>query len=130
MEIISLKHQSKVVYDKFSLGFSTSDEDLLIINQYHLNNKFSITLQQYDLSKELVIWLSSDLFAEFQFDDVWLIFSRLEQVQVESIFAALKTSLQKIFTQKSPQSFRQDFYRVIDELDNETAKLKTIAAAA
>lgn len=130
MEIISLQHTSKVVYDKFSLGFSSSEDDLLLDNQFHQKNQFSITLQEYQLSKEWVIWLSCDLFAELQFDDAWLIFSSAEKAEVENVFDVLKTRLPEVFHQNAPHLFRRYFYRIIDELEMESTKLKDLSVVA
>ena len=130
MEIISLKHVKKVVYDRFSLGFSASDENLILIDQYHQTNRFSVTLQEYELSKELIIWLSSDLFSELQFDDVWLIFTRLQKAQVEKVFSALKSDLPLLFQKTTQPQFRQNFYSLLDELMADTNSKRTFALAA
>lgn len=129
MEIISLKHTGKVVYDKFSLGFSSSDENLCLIDEYHQHNQFSMTLQEYELSKEQVIWLSSNYFSELQFDDVWLIFSRLDKFNVENVFSELKSRLPEISKQKTPNTLRQELYKTIDELREASTNHKKLAIA-
>lgn len=128
MKIISPRHKSKVFYDKFSAGFLVPDGNLTLIDQFHKNNQFSMTLQEYELSKELVIWLSSDLFSELQFDDVWLVFSKLEKLRAEFVFAILKTRLDPIYRQKTPRLLKEKFYMVIDELEKELIKPELIPA--
>ena len=122
MEIISPQHCGKLFYDKFSIGFLTPDKDLLLIDQFTKNNQFSMTLQQYELSKESIIWLSSDLFAELQFDDVWLIFSNSEKLKVQRIFAILTIRIAEIPQRKTPRVFQRHFYKIIDELETELAE--------
>lgn len=129
MDIISPKNRSKFLYDKFNSKVLKPDE-LLMINQFHKTDQFFLTLQQYELSGEWIIWISCDLFAEFQFEDVWLIFSRLERVKAESVFASLKDQLANWSNQKTPKSFRQYFNSVIDELGKETSVSEKISVAA
>ncbi|HRH46608.1 MAG TPA: hypothetical protein PKY82_33500, partial [Pyrinomonadaceae bacterium] len=60
MDIISPKNRSKFLYDKFNSKVLKPDE-LLMINQFHKTDQFFLTLQQYELSGEWIIWISCDL---------------------------------------------------------------------
>lgn len=128
MEIISPENRSKFLYDKFSSRILKPDE-LLMINQFHKTDQYFLTLQQYEVSGEWIVWVSCDLFAEFQFEDVWLIFSRLERVKAESVFASLKDRFAGIGSQKTPKSFRQSFNSAFDELKKELKTNKEISVA-
>lgn len=128
MEIISPNRKGKFLYDKFNSKVVKPD-DLLMINQFHQTDSYFLTLQQYEVSGEWIIWVSCDLFAEFQFDDVWLIFSRLERTKAESIFATLKEQFANLDCQKTPKLFRQYFNSVLDELEKELSISQRISVA-
>jgi hypothetical protein len=116
MEVISPNRTSKFLYDKFNSKVFNSNE-LLIIKQFHKADFYFLTLQQYEFSGEWIIWVSCDLFAEFQFEDVWLIFPRTERLRAETVFAFLKERFINLESQKTPKQFRQKFNCVFDELE-------------
>ena len=128
MEIISPNRISKFLYDKFNAKVVKPD-DLLMINQFHKTDFYFLTLQQYEVSGEWIIWVSSDLFAEFQFDDVWLIFFRTERLKAEAVFAILKEKFYQLENRKTPNEFRQYFYSVFDDLENESTKISDFSVA-
>jgi hypothetical protein len=129
MEIISPKNRSKFLYDKFNSKVIKAD-DLLMVNQFHKADFYFLTLQQYEVSGEWIIWVSSDLFADFQFDDVWLIFSRLEKRKAESVYSSLKERFAEMDCQKTPRAFRQNVNSVFDELEREINSNQEISVAA
>lgn len=129
MEIISPNRNSKFLYDKFNSRIVKPD-DLLMINQFHKTDLYFLILQQYEASGEWIIWVSCDLFAEFQFDDVWLIFSRTERLKAESVFTKLKEKFHPLEKQKTPKQFRQYFYSVFEELEKESIPGKDLSVVA
>ncbi|HRH45686.1 MAG TPA: hypothetical protein PKY82_28860 [Pyrinomonadaceae bacterium] len=129
MEIISPENRSKFIYDKFNSKVLKPDE-LLMINQFHKTDYYFVTLQQYEVSGEWIIWVSSDLFAEFQFEDVWLIFSRLERTKAEAVYSSLKERFAGMDKQKTPKLFRQYLNSVFDEIEKEINQNREISVAA
>lgn len=118
MEIISPNRKGKFVYDKFNSKAFNAD-DLLIINQFHKTDFYFLTLQQYEVSGEWIVWISCDLFAEIQFDDVWLIFSRTEKMKAQEVFSLLQEKLIHLENSKTPKQFRQIFSTVLDEIEQQ-----------
>lgn len=130
MKIIRSENTSRFIYDKFTEGALSREDRLLLTNQFHETDQFFILLQQYKLSKEWIIWVSLDLFAEFELEDVWLIFPESEKAKAENIFAILKHRVGSTFTEKSEELFHQHFNSIFDELERASAYNKLVLSAA
>jgi hypothetical protein len=73
--------------------------------------------------------VSLDLFAEFELDDVWLIFPESEKSKAENIFAILKNRIGSTFTEKSEDLFHRRFNSIFEELEEASAQNKLVFSA-
>lgn len=129
MKIIRPEKTNQFLYDKFSAGVLTAEDKLLITRRFHESNRYFMTLQQYEISREWIVWLSSDLFAEFHFEDVWLIFSEAEKQTAEAVYEKLKMQFAVISQAQLEEDYRESVNLILAELENEAVNSELISAA-